>query len=842
MANPVTPELVTAYWFCQRKAFLLLRGDKGDVTHDYVTVTALEATRSFESYFESCERSGLAVVRGDKVSLDGGKHDVIMAATLKVDGFEAKADFLIRPHQQVSPIPGYYEPYLATGTHSVSEDQKIQLAVTGHILAKVLGIPVLTGGIVNAANKTTQIKLAPLSRVIEPIIENLKGWTRHLPEHPPSIFVKDHCGVCLFRQSCLQQAEIEDNLSLLDRMTPKIVNKYNKNGVFTIKQLSYLYRPRRKHKKAGYHSLRFDFALQALAIRNQKTYVHELPSIGTQTAQLFLDLEGIPDQGFVYLVGLIVCTDEKTERYSFWADSSADEKAIFDSFQQVVEKHPKAPIYHYGSYESKYIARIAKRYDLNCDDTVRRLVNLNTYIFGKIYFPLRSNSLKEIGRFLGAKWSDENASGLQSVIWRLRWDERHQDDVKQKLIRYNMEDCEALRRLLSELRNIALTVTDRADVDFADTPKQHLTLTGQSIHSSFKEILRSAHAEYNENRIGINQHDTAQPKGPTGGIKGHPGAKRIIPKPTKTVRVRRPIRCPKHKGWALEPSDRVYTHTVIDLKKTTSGFRKVITKVFGNGGYCNRCCRTYFPPGMRRFYSRHTGQRSLFGHNIQAWVIYTRIVLRLPLAAISQSCEELFDEPITDASIGNFILRFAEYYAPTENILLARLLASPFIHADETKINVQGVDHYIWVLTNGTHVIFRITETRTTAMIQELLKGYKGTLISDFYGAYDAVDCRHQKCLVHLIRDLNEDLWKNPFNGELEQFIAAFRKVLIPIMADVRKYGLRKRNLQKHRRVVDRYYNFAVDGCISEDEIVQRYQKRFIRYRNFAGGVPARIS
>ena len=148
---------------------------------------------------------------------------------------------------------------------------------------------------------------------------------------------------------------------------------------------------------------------------------------------------------------------------------------------------------------------------------------------------------------------------------------------------------------------------------------------------------------------------------------------------------------------------------------------------------------------MRRFYSRHTGQRSLFGHNIQAWVIYTRIVLRLPLAAISQSCEELFDEPITDASIGNFILRFAEYYAPTENILLARLLASPFIHADETKINVQGVDHYIWVLTNGTHVIFRITETRTTAMIQELLKGYKGTLISDFYGAYDAVDCRHQK-------------------------------------------------------------------------------------------------
>jgi len=222
----------------------------------------------------------------------------------------------------------------------------------------------------------------------------------------------------------------------------------------------------------------------------------------------------------------------------------------------------------------------------------------------------------------------------------------------------------------------------------------------------------------------------------------------------------------------------------------------------------------------------------LFGHNIQALVIYERIVLRLPLGAISQSCEELFDEPITDASIANFILRFGDYYVPTESILLARLLASPFIHADETKINVQGADHYIWVLTDGIHVVFRITETRTSAMVQEILKDYDGTLISDFYGAYDAVDCRYQKCLVHLIRDLNDDLWKNPFNSELERFIAAFKELLMSIMAEVQKYGLKKRNLQKHKRVVERYYNISIDGCDYEDEIVQRYQKRIIRYRD----------
>jgi hypothetical protein len=48
--------------------------------------------------------------------------------------------------------------------------------------------------------------------------------------------------------------------------------------------------------------------------------------------------------------------------------------------------------------------------------------------------------------------------------------------------------------------------------------------------------------------------------------------------------------------------------------------------------------------------------------------------------------------------------------------------------------------------------------------VTEFLKDYKGILISDFYSAYDSLNCIHQKCLVHLIRDMNDDLWKSPFD------------------------------------------------------------------------------
>ncbi|HXS95170.1 MAG TPA: hypothetical protein VN736_11230 [Candidatus Limnocylindrales bacterium] len=35
---------------------------------------------------------------------------------------------------------------------------------------------------------------------------------------------------------------------------------------------------------------------------------------------IYLDLEGVPDEDFVYLIGMIVCDGESQTPYSFWAD------------------------------------------------------------------------------------------------------------------------------------------------------------------------------------------------------------------------------------------------------------------------------------------------------------------------------------------------------------------------------------------------------------------------------------------------------------------------------------------------------------------------------------------
>ena len=137
----------------------------------------------------------------------------------------------------------------------------------------------------------------------------------------------------------------------------------------------------------------------------------------------------------------------------------------------------------------------------------------------------------------------------------------------------------------------------------------------------------------------------------------------------------------------------------------------------------------------------------------------------------------------------------------------------------------------MWVITDGKHVVFRHTETREAKFIQDFLCDYKGILISDFYPGYDSLSCRHQKCLVHLIRDINNDLWKSPFDIEYETFVSEIRDLMIPIMEAIQKYGLKRRNLHKFTKYVDRFYKKSITDKYYKSELCQKYQHRFNEYR-----------
>ena len=91
-----------------------------------------------------------------------------------------------------------------------------------------------------------------------------------------------------------------------------------------------------------------------------------------------------------------------------------------------------------------------------CNEILARLVNVLSVIHSHVYFPTYSNGLKSIGAYLGFRWTEPEASGILSIVWRRRWEEARQNNFKDRLITYNREDCEALRQVTDALRDICV--------------------------------------------------------------------------------------------------------------------------------------------------------------------------------------------------------------------------------------------------------------------------------------------------------------------------------------------------------------------------------------------------
>ena len=84
--------------------------------------------------------------------------------------------------------------------------------------------------------------------------------------------------------------------------------------------------------------------------------------------------------------------------------------------------------------------------------------------------------------------------------------------------------------------------------------------------------------------------------------------------------------------------------------------------------------------------------------------------------------------------------------------------------------------------------------------------------------------------LVHLIRDLNDDLLSHQLDSEFKDVVKNFGVLLRTIMETINKYGLRKRHLNKHQKDVDRFYGQILNREY-ESELVMKYQKRLNKYR-----------
>ena len=398
---------------------------------------------------------------------------------------------------------------------------------------------------------------------------------------------------------------------------------------------------------------------------------------------------------------------------------------------------------------------------------------------------------------------------------------------------YNREDCEVLKLLVDELARMQYSADRLSAVHDANQHSQPVSEAGQQVHSQFKEILKFAHFGYDDKKISFRRESDEASKQDQSEVQrrhyDHLNRKRadIRRRAKKIVAMPQDESCPECAYTPLTPTMAISRRYIIDFVSRRSGLKKTIIQYAGTQGHCRKCQRNYAPAQIRQY-----PRNRIYGHGFGAWVVYQRVALRLPYESIIESLSEQFSEQISTARVIDFLKQYAEYYSETEKSIIASLLSSPYVHADETKVNIKGTNWYVWVFTNERHVIFKLTETRESTIAHDVLSKYRGILISDFYPGYDAVKCKQQKCWVHLIRDLNEDLQAHPMDTEYEAFLLEVRNLIVPIMETVQNYGLKRRHLLKFEQQVDIFYRKVIVDKKCKSDLVVTYQKRFIRYKD----------
>ncbi|HWO39864.1 MAG TPA: transposase, partial [Candidatus Acidoferrum sp.] len=93
------------------------------------------------------------------------------------------------------------------------------------------------------------------------------------------------------------------------------------------------------------------------------------------------------------------------------------------------------------------------------------------------------------------------------------------------------------------------------------------------------------------------------------------------------------------------------------------------------------------------------------------------------------------------------------------------------------------------------------------------------------------VACPQQKCLVHLMRDLNDEILDNPFDDEMKSIVARFASLLKPMIDTIDRRGLKRFFLNKHLVEVDRFYRFLETTDFDSDAAL-KCKSRFERNRD----------
>jgi transposase len=323
----------------------------------------------------------------------------------------------------------------------------------------------------------------------------------------------------------------------------------------------------------------------------------------------------------------------------------------------------------------------------------------------------------------------------------------------------------------------------------------------------------------------IYQKPAVKKRGKKPGRKaGHLGCRRKIPDRIDEYKTHRAPCCPHCQGM-LRRCTTTRTRYIEDIP---ADIQPVVTEHTIHRDWCPHCKKSVEPVVPDALPNSTIGNRTL---TLSAWLHYG---LGQTLDHVVEVFDHSLQMKVTAGGLQQSWYHLQEILFPWYEQIQNEALDAAVLHADETGWRVNGKGHWLWCFSHARGTYYLIDRKRGRSVLARFFRrAFKGTLVTDFWAAYNAVVCsRRQVCLAHLLRDLEHvEKYKRPSNNW-----PIFAKTLRRLIRDGFRLKARQTELtepvyaSRRNRLHER-----LDALIAtdwKDSQAARLLKRFRRHRD----------
>ena len=233
-----------------------------------------------------------------------------------------------------------------------------------------------------------------------------------------------------------------------------------------------------------------------------------------------------------------------------------------------------------------------------------------------------------------------------------------------------------------------------------------------------------------------------------GAKDGHKGSRRKTPAKID-ARVEHTLPACPCCGGELQRCNRKRTRIVEDIPEHIT---PVVTEHTLHRDYCKRCKKHVEPVVPDAM------PNASIGHHVVGLSSWFHYGLGLTLGQTRDILASHLHTQITAGGLLSAWRRMADALRPWHEQIAARVKDSACLHADETGWRVAGQTHWLWCFANTDACFYMIDKSRGGPALRKFFtEAFEGTLVSDFWGAYESVAADdRQYCLVHLLREIEK--------------------------------------------------------------------------------------